>query len=192
MSHSYVERFVSAKSLGEMLLNQLRAISLCLDNSLPMAALILMYVMMDNMAALDRAPDHESTKRSDFVQWVERYVIPESGLPCSATDLYAARCGLVHAHSSESNLSRQKKATPILYAWGPAASEQELQTLIHAHCGQQCVDHVPLAIHVDRVCAALRQGVARFIREVKNDRSRQDLVLARASVIFSNLPADEL
>lgn len=56
--------------------------------------------------------------RADFIAWAEKYLLPESGLDCTALELYAARCGALHTMSPESQLAREGKARRVLYAWG--------------------------------------------------------------------------
>ena len=60
-------------------------------------AMILVYSGIDAFAWLNRPGNIEDVRRTDFEQWVDTYLLPDSGLNCSSSDLYAARCGLVHS-----------------------------------------------------------------------------------------------
>jgi len=69
----------------------LTAIETCIANKFTLPALILMYSAIDTMAWLNRDEEHEDVTRSDFILWVETFLLPDSGLSCTAIDLYAAR-----------------------------------------------------------------------------------------------------
>ena len=157
------------------------AIELCIRNRRIAPALILIYATMDILASLDRDKGHKYGQRSDFVDWVDRYVIPNLNSSCTALDLYAARCALLHSYSAESRLSREGEANPIYYAWGDA-QEQKLQRSIEA-----VGDEPAKAVHVDNLFAALRAGIAQFIAEVEQDPARAVLIAGRAN-LFLNMP----
>jgi hypothetical protein len=78
------------------------------------------------LAALTRPIDAANTSRSVFIEWVEQFLLPESRLVCTALDFYAARCGVLHTQSAESDLQRQGSARPLIYEWrqGPRADAQ--------------------------------------------------------------------
>ena len=42
-------------------------------------------------------------------------MLPDSGLPCNADDIYAARCGLLHTLTAESRKSRHGYARDLNY-----------------------------------------------------------------------------
>ena len=95
-----------------------KSIEICLDAKLQMPALILMYCTIDILSSLNRPKDKEDSDRKEFISWVARYLLPKTNLNCKAKDLYAARCGLVHTYTPESQLNRHRKAKKIFYAWG--------------------------------------------------------------------------
>ena len=90
--------------------NHLRAIHLCLDNHLRMPALILIYSGIDIMAALSRPAAAEKVVRADYIAWAERYMRCQERLGVSGIELYAARCGVVHTATADSQLSNEGKA----------------------------------------------------------------------------------
>ena len=61
-------------------------------------ALILCYAVMDITASLQRKAG-EGT-RAAFERWINKYVLPREDILCSGTDLYAARCGILHTLTS--------------------------------------------------------------------------------------------
>jgi hypothetical protein len=96
----------------------LRGIDVAVEASCLVSAVSLMFSTLDALAALDRPIGRASTDRSVFLKWVERYIRPAESLGCSAMDLYAARCGVLHTYSAESDLQREGKAQRLIYQWG--------------------------------------------------------------------------
>jgi len=103
----------------------LRGIQVCLDHECLVSAVSLLFGAIDALSALTRPIGNPDTDREVFKTWVEDYLLPGSALRCSATDLYAARCGVVHTYSADSRLGREGAARPLVYQWrrGPAADE---------------------------------------------------------------------
>lgn len=138
-----------------------RAIQLCLDNVLINSALILIYSVIDNISWLAR----ESNQTGEyFTKWVDKYLIPNSDLKCSAIDFYAARCGMVHASKAESTLSIKGKAKQIFYSFGKT-DVRVLQKAIKA-IGQE---NEVKAIHINNLFDALKLSKNRYFRYLKNN-----------------------
>ena len=104
----------------------LTGIDLCLRQECLVSAVALIFSGIDSLAALTRPIDAANTSRSVFIAWIEQFLLPGSGLGCSAIDFYAARCGVLHTHSADSDLQRQGSARPLIYEWrqGPSADAQ--------------------------------------------------------------------
>src|SRR2546430_3498723 len=96
-------------------------IEACLQNSLSAPALILLYSGIDTAGWLDS--DQQYATRSSFISWVDKYLLRAKKLACTALDLYAARCGLVHIFTPDSHLSARGDARRICYAWGRGRAE---------------------------------------------------------------------
>jgi hypothetical protein len=154
------------------------SIELCLRNHFTAPSLILTYATIDIMAWLDRDENHQDVQRDDFIRWVETYLLPSSQLPCTAIDLYAARCSLLHSYSAESKLSREGKANLVFYAWG-TAEQQDLQKLIDLAGNRDAK-----AVQVEGLIRALKTGIERFL----SDMAHNELVTSRAVKLFSNMP----
>jgi len=102
--------------LRSFALQRLKAIGICLREGFYEEALILLYATIDALAWLSLPPEKTNTLRSDFKQWVETYMLPDSSLGCTSSDLYSARCGLLHSNTAESELSRGGDASEIYYS----------------------------------------------------------------------------
>ncbi len=192
MALSQEQRDYGDTSLAWMIDSYGRAIRACVDLDCCTPAITLMYVLIDNMASLFRTDLSRDTNRCDFIAWVDRYLLPGSGLPCSARDLYAARCGVVHAHSSQSALWRSGQAREILYAWGSGTTE-ELNAMIRAvNEGQRPPGQWPLAVHVSTLSAAVSQALERAVCELQSDTVLLDRVREAALKIFSPMPQEQV
>lgn len=103
----------------------LAGVTLCLDAQCLVSALALIFSGIDALAALTRPVTRNNTDRGVFIAWVERYMLPQSELGCSAADLYGARCGVVHNYAPESQMQRNGQARRLIYQWrtGPRADE---------------------------------------------------------------------
>ncbi len=165
------------------ILRLVSAIDLCLSKKFITPSLILIYSTIDIMAWLDQHEGHEDVQRDDFIRWADKYILPDSGLSSTAIDLYAARCSLLHSNTAESALTRKGDATRIMYAWGNAR-EEDLEGVI------EFVGTYPArAIHVEKLFAALKAGIERFLLHIENDPTRDAVVRARAAKFFINMDA---
>jgi len=164
--------------LQERASHLLSAIDLCLEHGFVTPSLILLYATIDIMAWLDREGSHEDVQRSDFVRWVDKYLLPASDLQCDATDLYAARCSVLHSYSAESRLSRHGDAVQVFYAWGTAEAEP-LQKLIDVIGTTDAK-----TVKVEQLLQALKTAVQKFLA----DACQRDDLAARAQKHFMNLP----
>jgi hypothetical protein len=74
------------------------------------AAVCMAYVCIDTMSFLAMAPLEKTEQtRDDFIAWADTYVKAHEDQPYQyrGIDLYAARCAVLHAFSSEAKLHRQ-------------------------------------------------------------------------------------
>lgn len=135
------------------------AIDVCLEKELFMPGLILLYSTIDIMAAINSISIRAGRKA--FVEWVDEYLLPESGLACSAADLYGGRCSLIHTLSPESNLSRKGKAKEIAYI-AKTKPEDKLDKRITGPVNTVIVD-------VEKLLVAFRKATLRFMNDVLKD-----------------------
>lgn len=155
------------------------SIQLCLENRFVAPSLMLIYAAIDIMAWLERDETHPDVQRDDFIRWVETYLLPDSQLLCTAIELYAARCSLLHSYSAESRLSREGRASQIFYAWG-SAEERDLQKLIDFEGSRDAK-----AVQVEKLFDALKTGIEQFLSSTRHP----EIVQSRAKKFFSNMPA---
>lgn len=155
------------------------AIRHCQQADLILPALCLMFVAVDTLGSLIRPPNKPAQGRKDFVGWIDRFLIPGSGLPCSALELYGARCGLLHGYSASSTLATGRKVRKLCWAWG-ATTAEEMQALADGsgEAGRL------LAVHAGQLLDAFLVGKRRFHGALAADPALAALVEERAESIL--------
>ena len=128
------------------------------NNTLP--ALILIYACLDILASLQRQEGEGNRKA--FVRWVDSYLLPDPKLKCTALDLYAARCAILHTLTPDAELTRKGEARRIVYAWG----QGEADKLVEAS-RRLGYDHA--AIHIGELHERTKAAAARFLETVEKD-----------------------
>jgi hypothetical protein len=164
----------------------LRSAKSCFEDGTAVPGLILLYSGIDIVAGLATdSPDGRNEMRKNFVKWTNRYIIPQKTLPCTAEELYGARCGLVHGYTPISDMSRKGRARQIYYAHGKSdvAKLTELISL------GEMTDRV--AIHTDQLLGAVREGMVRFLEAAKYDERLTKRINDRGPKIFESMGDDE-
>src|SRR4051812_2144145 len=108
---------MSAQALAQNMMTLGAGIEACLEKKLQLPTLVLLYTAIDVAAWLSN-DDPTARVGKRFMAWVDQYLLKAKPLPCTSADLYAARCGVVHTLTADSDLSDQGKARRICYAWG--------------------------------------------------------------------------
>ena len=121
------------------------------------------------------------------MKWVDGYLLQAKPLNCTALELYAARCGLLHTLSPDSGLSYEGKVRRICYAWGTGNVEKLRRAIEFA-----CLSDSFVAIHVNELYEAWRLGMLRFVDELERDSARKAKTYAKASRLFSGFGEDTL
>jgi len=158
------------------------AINLCFEHGLIGPTLVLLYSGIDTMAWLGLPENQHDVTGNDFIEWTERYLLPDSGIPCNALDLYSSRCGIVHSMSAESRAIRKGNATKLFYAWGNHRAE-DLQIMID-HVGERAV-----AVQVDELIRAFQNAVDRYVKASEQDPALNSRVNERLDKILTNMDA---
>ena len=145
----------------------LRGIEVALDAQCLVSAVALMFSTVDALSALTRPVGKDDTDKSVFIEWTIRYLRPDEAVGCSATDFYAARCGVLHTYSADSRLEREAKARRLIYEWelGPSADEATP------------VPDGAIVIQVEALHRALREAVLRFLIAAETELDTKQKVM---------------
>jgi hypothetical protein len=134
-----------------------------------MPCLVLLYSGIDIVASLE--PSTGGGVRERFENWVDKYLLAGRSFACTATDLYGARCAVVHTFTPDSDLSSRGKARVVGYAFGPAeVRDLDDATAMAGH------SQIQVNIHVRDLIHAFFNGFADYWAEVQADFKRRQEV----------------
>ncbi len=156
-------------TLGEIVYGErgmLKGIEVCLEAQCLVSAVSLILAAIDALSALKRPKPGKDATRQDFKNWVGKYIQPEQTLGCTPTELYSARCAVLHNYGTESRLVREEGVRQIIYEWkhGPSAGE--------------AVD-IPqnsIVIKVEALNRAFRRGIEVFLYDADMDEKTKKLI----------------
>lgn len=85
----------------------------CEEYGVTTAAIAMSYICIDTLASLGRPQDKAAATRSDFKNWVDKYLKCHEEQPYQyrGKDVYAARCAFLHTYGSEAALHQQDADT---------------------------------------------------------------------------------
>jgi|SRR5664280_259315 len=158
-------------------------IEACIEKKAIAPALTLIYSAIDTTGWLDSTEAFAT--RSSFINWVDTYLLKAKPLRCTSLDLYAARCGLLHTFTPNSQLNSSGKARIVCYAWGSAKTEDIQCTIDLSNKTNEMV-----AVHIGELYEAWQSGVVRFVDDLEKDTDRKARVLAKAGKFFAELGID--
>lgn len=154
------------------------AIRLCFSSGYIIPAMMLTFAGMAGMAWLYRKHNNLNIRR-DFIDWVDTFMIAHltSG-QVTGTDFYATRCALLHERSSQSQLSRNRKARPFLFA------DRNGNIPIPHKTKWRKMRKPPILLDGQSVIDAFEQAIAKFRADIESSR-RSRLILARCQEWFN-------
>jgi hypothetical protein len=153
-----------AAMLVRHMVDLLETIEDCYNKQRMMPCLVLLYSGIDVAASLEPSMGRGVGER--FQKWVDRYMLTNGSLSCTAADLYAARCGVVHTFTPDSDLSKAGRAKVMAYTFGGA----DLAILEKASSLTGKTQQAN--IHVRTLINAFRMGFGNYISELESDRQR--------------------
>ena len=125
--------------------------------------LVVIYSTIDTCGLLDAPPSQTSASGGSFKSWVKKYLLIQAGIEFNETDLWGARCSILHTFTSESDLSKAGKAHELLYYSGDKSSAQAKQLISFAkkHEGGRY-----LPVHYGDLCEAFFQAIKAFVPDL--------------------------
>lgn len=141
------------------------AIEECYKKAWHMPCLVLLYSGIDAVASLE--PSRGKHIGDRFERWVEEYLLPSGSLSCNSIDLWAARCGVVHTFTPESELYRKGKSRQVGYVFGP----ESLEKLNNAAVLTGQINLVN--VHVRDLIDAFYGGCLAYLKDVLLDSQRR-------------------
>jgi hypothetical protein len=180
-----------AKNIYESNIHELiKAIDASFKGKESLSGLILLYSLIDIMAWLSRDQHDADSTKSDFIHWVEEFLLPGSSLACTGEDLYSARCSIIHSYAPEwgSSMGRQSEAKKIHYIWGKAG---KVTPVGHANSSSEKKDE-NVVLHIDDLVNALKIAIQRFNDSLSYNRALFELIDDRSRKFFIGVAKEEL
>jgi hypothetical protein len=134
------------------------------------------------MGLLDAPPTQVSANGASFKAWVKKYLLPQNAsFEFNDVDFWAARCAVLHTHTSQSDLSRSDNAKQIQYYSGNKNS-LIASAFVTATKDIDGGKHVPA--HLEDTLLAFCKGVEVFIVELAKNCKADPAYETRMSQIL--------
>ena len=173
-----------AKDLFESnVLELIKAIDYCFKDNVNLSGLILFFSAIDILAWLSRDPHDSDATRNDFIRWVGEFMLPGTGLACTAEELYSARCNIIHSYAPEwgTGVSRRERETKkIIYVWGKARAE-----VLESCVTKQSEKDKTVLLYTDELVNSLKMAIERFSASFSFNRALSELVYERSEKYFN-------
>jgi len=162
-----------------------RGIELCLEHKCYLSALTLIYTAIDNLAFLDMPESQQRVTGQDFIKWTDKYLSPERSLGCTASDLYSARCAIVHTLTTESIKVREETAHRLFYAWGttPVIPKTGIDDL--------WPNEAIVMIKIEDLAQVLFRGMGQFWLDIVSNKEAYSRVFARLKKVLATVPFEQ-
>lgn len=165
-------------------LQLLQAIEHCEKSNLLIPALVMVYSAIDSVSWLASGNCKESGKA--FKRWTTDWMLKDPKIKCTADELYAARCGLVHTLTPTSSMT-SKGVRKIAYSWG-TGENADLERLIKIAGSEESLT----SVHLSDLIQAFRNGMADYLEHVRNDPNLMKAFQEKCGEHFSTLPVSRV
>lgn len=136
--------------------------TVCRARGLDLPMLVLIYTTIDTLAWAVYGDEIAEVKHR-FLKVCEKYLLPDTSISCTALELYAARCSILHSLGWESDLSKFGKARSVFYSFGNDNPRVAQEAFNHSQPGRF------VAVHADELLRALKEAVSRVTEEAKSN-----------------------
>jgi hypothetical protein len=156
----------------------------CLELRQFLPALVLIYAHIDTLAWAASKKARAETRRN-FEGWATRWLLPhlsKHAPEVTATDLFAARCGVLHTLTGKSDLAATGSAREISYAWGTGRVDVLRSAIVDSGLAAKLV-----ALHYDDLLSSLRHSVADFVAYAESDAELSAQLEVAAGKHYENI-----
>lgn len=174
---------MSRQSFYDSYIQLIRSLDHAEENHLVVPALVLVYSAIDSVSWL--AADGSKDSGKYFRTWVAKWILKDPRIKCSAEELYAARCGLVHTLTPTSSMT-QKGVRKIAYSWGSSDNALLDSVLKNGELESQLA-----SIHLSDLIEAFRNGMADYMEYVDRDPALRAAFEKKCEEHFAYIVVDE-
>lgn len=158
----------------------------CVHKLMVVPALVLIYTAIDSVSWI-ASEDPNELVGTRFKNWINTWMLKKGKLKCTAEELYAARCGVLHSLTPNSDLSEKKGVRKIAYAWGKAKHD-ELEESISALSMSDTI----VSIHLESLFWAFREGFADYLDHVFSSEKEREMFLIKSGQHFANINMEQM
>jgi hypothetical protein len=173
---------MSEENLFETYTKMISAIQLCINQSLGIPALVLIYAFIDSVSWMDNSTDNERNAGKRFQKWVNDWMLKDKKMSCTAEELYAARCGVLHTLTPDSSLSKNKGIRQIGYAFGKANLKS-----VEENARVRGVDRNFAFIHLRDLFESFKLGLVNYLDQTLKDEKKAERFKKKAEQHFPNI-----
>jgi len=151
----------------------------CDEHGLTTASIALAYICIDSLANLARPIEKQKVTRSDFINWVNKYLEADSAQPYKycGKDVYAARCAFLHTYGAVAELHEEDTDT-IKFVYNNGGE----------HLYNPDVERQLVIIGTKSFINDVIIGVEQFLGECQKDQSLKQRVESRLDNVLQALP----
>jgi hypothetical protein len=155
-----------------------KGIRVAVKNNCYGSAVILILSGIDSMAFLNMPESQTDVTKTDFIDWVDRYI----KFPCkeklTGSDLYGARCAMLHTYGVVSKMSRDGKCRMVGYM-----SETVPEVRFNP-----CVDKNLVLVSVPALAESFYKGVDQFLINLFSNKEKAKVAENRLKWFVQELP----
>jgi hypothetical protein len=174
MGKSFEELFLN---LGEEVYFSIKE---CYEKNYMNTVLILLYSYIDQMAYLNMdekdklGVEKEFQEKDDFKRWVDEFMLsnPKCKLACTSSDIYSARCGIIHTRTPFSKDVKKDKAEMLLYTFKKV--KKESLDRLRRFAGVEYI-----SIQIDELVEVFFYGLAVFYEHINSNPKKREVAYKR-------------
>ena len=156
-----------------------KGIQVAVENNCYASAVILILSGIDSMAFLSMPASQIDVKPPDFKEWADRYI----KFPCSeqltGSDLYGARCAMLHSYGVVSKMSRNGKCRIIGY----------LSETIPEIRYDPAIDKNLVLVSVPALAESFYKGIDQFLVDLFANKDKAKVAEERLKSFIQEMPA---
>ena len=157
-----------------------RGIEVSIKNNCYGSAVTLILSGIDSMAFLNMPASQTDVIRTDFIEWVNRYI----KFPCSekltGADLYGARCSMLHSYGVVSKMSRDGKCRMVGY----------LTDTVPEIRYNPDIDKNLVLVSVPALAESFYKGIDQFLIDLFSNKDKIKIAENRLKSFIQEIPVD--
>jgi hypothetical protein len=156
--------FTTDEMLERYFLATIQAMGALYEKHLFGHMLLVVYSTIDTLGLLSAPPAQSSATGESFKSWTKKYLLPQPNVEFNEVDLWGARCAVLHAFTSESELSRSGRARELQFYSGNKSGEAARE-FVEATRALEEGGHLP--VHYQDFCDAFFSALKQCVPDLQ-------------------------